>query len=70
MVVIVFVFRFVVGFRILSVIKEIVFRYGRNGVIIGILLGFFMIYVKVISGEGINDDGMFDRVYRLRYEMM
>jgi len=28
-----------------------------------------MTYAKATSGEGINDDGMFDRAYRLRYEI-
>jgi len=69
MVVIAPVFRLAAGPHTLLVIKETALRYGRNGAIIGIPLGPLMTYAKATSGEGINDDGMFDRAYRLRYEI-
>ena len=60
------VFRLAVGPRTILAIKETALRYGRNGAIIGIPLGPLMTYARAKSGEGINDDGMFDRAYRLR----
>ena len=69
MVVIAPVFRLAVGPRTLLAVKETALRYGRNGAIIGLPLGPLMTYGRATSGEGINDDGMFDRAYRLRYKM-
>lgn len=66
MVVIAPIFRLAVGPRTLLAVKETALRYGRNGAIIGIPLGPLMTYAKATSGEGINEDGMFDRAYRLR----
>lgn len=67
MVVIAPVFRLAVGPRTLLAIKETALRFGRNGAIIGIPLGPLMTYAKANMGDGINEDGMFDRAYRLRY---
>ncbi|KAJ7394197.1 hypothetical protein OS493_003880 [Desmophyllum pertusum] len=67
MVVIAPVFRLAVGPRTLLAVKETALRYGRNGAIIGLPLGPLMTYGRATSGEGINDDGMFDRAYRLRF---
>lgn len=66
MVIIAPVFRLAVGPRTLLAVKETALRYGRNGAIIGIPLGPVMTYAKAKSGAGIDDDGMFDRAYRLR----
>ena len=68
MVVIAPVFRLAIGPRTLLAIKETALCYGRNGAIIGIPLGPLLTYGKATSGEGINEDGMFDRAYRLRYQ--
>ena len=60
------VVRLAAGARTLGAVKETALRYGRNGAIIGIPLGPLMTFAKAHSGAGIDDDGMFDRTYRLR----
>lgn len=67
MVIIAPVVRLTAGPRTLVAIKETALRYGRNGAVIGIPLGPLMTYAKANSGAGIDDDGMFDRAYRIRY---
>lgn len=67
MVIIAPVVRLAAGPRTLGAVKETALRYGRNGAIIGIPLGPLMTFAKANSGAGIDDDGMFNRTYRLRY---
>ena len=55
-----------IGPRTLVAVKETALRYGRNGAAIGVPLGPLLTYARAKSGDGINDDGMFDRAYRLR----
>lgn len=66
MVIIAPVVRLAAGPRTLGAVKETALRYGRNEAIIGIPLGPLMTFAKANSGAGIDDDGMFDRTYRLR----
>lgn len=66
MVIIAPVVRLAASPRTLGAVKETALRYGRNGAIIGIPLGPLMTFAKANSGAGIDDDGMFDRTYRLR----
>ncbi|XP_013384363.1 uncharacterized protein LOC106154507 [Lingula anatina] len=54
------------GPRTLNAIMETAARHGRNGAIIGLVLGPAMTFMKCNSMNW-DEEGIYDRCYRLRY---
>lgn len=58
--------RLIRGPRTVGAFKDTAIKAGKIGALIGIPLGPALTYAKV-NGAKVDDDGLFDRCYRLRY---
>ncbi|EDO46076.1 predicted protein [Nematostella vectensis] len=54
------------GPRNLQAIIDTAVNYGKYGAVLGAAAGPAMTYARVVGG-GIDEDGLYDRCYRLRY---